>query len=213
MSQTSGDKEKIVSAFGGKKGLIDAAFPALVFLISFNVTDNLWNSLIASVIISAILTVIRLAMKDTVQHALSGFIGTLISAWFAHRTGNPSDVFVPKMLTNLAYGSVYLIANIARWPILGLVLGPILGENLAWRNDPARKAAYIRASWIWVGLFFGRLIVQFPIYLSDNVNLLGAVNLAMGYPLFFATVYGSWMVLKGVPATIAPEDDTKAKPE
>lgn len=213
MSQAPGDKEKIVSAFGGKKGLIDAGFPALVFLISFNITDNLWNSLIASVVISAILTVIRLAMKDTIQHALSGFVGTLISAWFANRTGNPSDVFVPKMLTNLAYGSVYLIANILRWPILGLVLGPILGENLAWRNDPARKAAYIRASWIWVALFFGRLIVQFPIYLSDNVNLLGAVNLAMGYPLFFATVYGSWMVLRGVPATIAPEEDKNVKPE
>lgn len=213
MSQAPGDKEKIVSAFGGKKGLIDAGFPALVFLISFNITDNLWNSLIASVIISAILTVVRLAMKDTIQHALSGFIGTLISAWFANRTGNPSDVFVPKMLTNLAYGSVYLIANILRWPILGLVLGPILGENLAWRNDPARKAAYIRASWIWVALFFGRLVVQFPIYLSDNVNLLGAVNLAMGYPLFFATVYGSWMVLRGVPATIAPQEDKNVKPE
>ena len=213
MSQAPGDKEKIVSAFGGKKGLIDAGFPALVFLISFNITDNLWNSLIASVVISAILTVVRLAMKDTIQHALSGFIGTLISAWFANRTGNPSDVFVPKMLTNLAYGSVYLIANILRWPILGLVLGPILGENLAWRNDPARKAAYIRASWIWVALFFGRLVVQFPIYLSDNVNLLGAVNLAMGYPLFFATVYGSWMVLRGVPATIAPEEDKNVKPE
>ena len=145
-------------------------------------------------------------MKDTIQHALSGFIGTLISAWFANKTGNPSDVFVPKMLTNLGYGFVYLIANVAGWPILGVMLGPILGENFAWRKDPARKAAYIRASWIWVGLFFGRLVVQFPIYLSDNVNLLGAVNLAMGYPLFFATVYGSWMVLKSVPATIPPEE-------
>ncbi len=204
MSSQHEDKEKIVSAFGGKKGLFDAGFPALVFLISFNITKDLWNSLIASIIISAILTIIRLIMKDTIQHALSGFIGTLISAWFANRTGNPSDVFLPKLLTNLAYGSVYLIANLLRWPILGLMLGPILGENLAWRNDPARKAAYIRASWIWVGLFFGRLIVQFPIYLSDNVNLLGAVNLAMGYPLFFATVYGSWLVLKGVPATVPP---------
>jgi hypothetical protein len=146
-------------------------------------------------------------MKDTIQHALSGFIGTLISAWFANKTGNPSDVFVPKMLTNLGYGLVYLIANVAGWPILGVMLGPILGENFAWRKDPARKAAYIRASWIWVGLFFGRLAVQFPIYLSDNVNLLGAVNLAMGYPLFFATVYGSWMVLKSVPATIPPEEE------
>jgi hypothetical protein len=207
MSSQQGDKEKIVSAFGGKKGLFDAGFPALVFLISFNITKDLWNSLIASVIISAVVTIIRLVMKDTIQHALSGFIGTLISAWFANRTGNPSDVFLPKLLTNLAYGSVYLIANLLRWPILGLMLGPILGENLSWRNDPARRAAYIRASWIWVGLFFGRLIVQFPIYLSDNVNLLGAVNLAMGYPLFFATVYGSWMVLKGVPTTVPPAQE------
>jgi hypothetical protein len=148
-------------------------------------------------------------MKDTIQHALSGFIGTLISAWFANRTGNPSDVFLPKLLTNLGYGSVYLIANIAGWPILGVMLGPILGENLAWRKDPARKAAYIRASWIWVGLFFSRLVVQFPIYLSDNVNLLGAVNLAMGYPLFFATAYGSWMVLRSVPASIPAEEEGK----
>ena len=140
-------------------------------------------------------------MRDTVQHAFSGLIGALICAWFANRTGNPSDVFLPKLLTNLAYGTVYLIANIAGWPILGLMLGPILGENLLWRNDPVRKAAYIRTGWLWVGLFFTRIAVQYPIYRSGNVNLLGTVNLAMGYPLFLATAYGSWMILKDVPTT------------
>ena len=204
----SEDKEKIISAFGGKKGLIDAGFPALVFLISFNITKDLWNSLIASIIISAVLTIIRLIMKDTIQHALSGFIGTLIAAWFANRTGNPSDVFVPKLLTNLGYGTVYLIANLVGWPILGVMLGPILGENFSWRNDPARKRAYIRESWIWVGLFFSRLAVKTPIYYSDNLNLLGAVNLAMGYPLFFLTAYGTWLVLKGVPATKPPNTES-----
>jgi hypothetical protein len=186
--------------------LIDAGFPAIAFLISFNITKDLWNSLIASIVISIVLTIIRLVMKDTIQHALSGFIGTLISAWFANRTGNPSDVFVPKLLTNLGYGTVYLIANLVGWPILGVMLGPILGENFAWRNDPARKRAYIRASWIWVGLFFGRLVVQTPIYFSDNLNLLGAVNLAMGYPLFFLTAYGTWVVLRGVPTTVPPDE-------
>lgn len=206
MSDNSADKEKIVSAFGGKKGVIDAGFPAIAFLISFNITKDLWNSLIASILISVVLTIIRLVMKDTVQHALTGFIGTLISAWFANRTGNPSDVFVPKLLTNLGYGTVYMIANLAGWPILGIMLGPILGENFSWRNNPARKRAYIRASWIWVGLFFGRLAVQTPIYFSDNLNLLGAVNLAMGYPLFFLTAYGTWVVLRGVPTAIPPEE-------
>ena len=193
------DRAKVLSAFGGKKGLIDSGIPSIIFLVIFNIRHDLHQALIASVVVSIILTSIRLAMRDTIQHAFSGLVGALICAWFANRTGNPSDVFLPKLITNLVYGSVYLIANIAGWPILGLMLGPILGENLAWRKDPVRKAAYIRTGWLWVGLFFTRIAVQYPIYRSGNVNLLGTVNLAMGYPLFIATAYGSWMILKNVP--------------
>lgn len=195
------DRQKVLSAFGGKKGLIDSGIPSVIFLLVFNLRDDLQDALYASVGVSIVLTIIRLLARDTVQHAFSGLIGALICAWFANRTGNPSDVFVPKLLTNLGYGTVYLIANLAGWPILGLMLGPILGENFLWRNDPARKKAYLRASWIWVAMFFTRIAVQYPIYKSGNVNLLGTVNLAMGYPLFIATAYASWMILKSVPIT------------
>ena len=193
------DRDKVLAAFGGKKGLIDSGIPAVIFLVVFNVTDRLNSALIASIAISAILTIFRLARRDTIQHAISGFIGVLICAWFANRTGNASDLYIPKLLTNLGYGTLYLVANLAGWPILGLMLGPILGENLKWRNHPERKRAYILASWLWVAMFFTRIAVQYPIYLSGNVNLLGTVNLAMGYPLFIATAYGSWMVLKNAP--------------
>lgn len=195
------DKAKVLAAFGGKKGLIDSGIPSIVFLLVFNFSDQLQSALISSVAVSAVLTIIRLAMRETIQHAVSGLIGSLICAWFANRTGNASDLYLPKLLTNLGYGSVYLIANLAGWPILGLILGPILGENLQWRKDPRRARAYKRASWLWVGMFFTRIVVQYPIYRSGNVNLLGTVNLAMGYPLFLATAYGSWMILKTVPVT------------
>jgi len=197
------DRDKVLAAFGGKKGLIDSGVPSVVFLIVFNVSDELRTALLASLIVSATLTIIRLARRDTLQHAISGFIGSLICAWFANRTGNASDLYIPKLLTNLAYGSAYLIANLSGWPLLGLLLGPILGENLSWRHNPERKKAYMRASWLWVGLFFTRIAVQYPIYRSGNVNLLGTVNLAMGYPLFIATAYGSWMILKSVPTAKA----------
>ena len=120
------DREKVLSAFGGKKGLIDSGIPTILFLVVFNVTDELRSALYASIAISAVLTIVRLAMRDTIQHAVSGFIGVLICAWFANRTGNASDLYIPKLLTNLGYGTVYLIANLAGWPILGLLLGPIL---------------------------------------------------------------------------------------
>jgi len=193
------DREKVLSAFGGAKGLIDSGIPSIIFLVAFNLTHHLHAALFASIATSALLTLIRLIKRDTLQHALSGLVGVLICAWFANRTGNPSDIYIPKLLTNLGYGSVYLIANLVGWPILGLMLGPILGENLTWHKHPERKRAYLRASWLWVVMFFTRIAVQYPIYRSGNLNLLGTVNLAMGYPLFIATAYGSWLVLKNAP--------------
>jgi len=197
------DRDKVIGAFGGKKGLIDSGIPSVIFLIVFNVRKDLQSALFAAIATSALLTIIRLAKRDTVQHALSGFIGVLICAWFANRTGNPSDLYIPKLLTNLGYGTVYLIANLAGWPVLGLMLGPILGENLQWRHHPERKRAYIQASWLWVPMFFTRIAVQYPIYRIVNLNLLGTVNLAMGYPLFIATAYASWLIIRRVPTVKA----------
>jgi hypothetical protein len=193
------DREKVLQAFGGKKGLIDSGIPAVIFLIVFNIADALRPALMSAIAVSALLTIIRLALRETVQHAMSGFIGVLICAWFANRTGNASDLYIPKLLTNLGYGTVYLIGNLVGWPIMGLILGPILGENLKWRNHPERKRAYTVASWLWVAMFFTRIAVQYPIYRSGNVNLLGTVNLAMGYPLFIATAYGTWQIIKNAP--------------
>ena len=194
------DREKVLQAFGGKKGLIDSGIPAVIFLVVFNIVDALRPALISAIAVSGLLTIIRLARRETVQHAMSGFIGVLICAWFANRTGNASDLYIPKLLTNLGYGTVYLIGNLVGWPIMGLVLGPILGENLKWRNHPKRKRAYTLASWLWVAMFFTRIAVQYPIYRTGNVNLLGTVNLAMGYPLFIATAYGTWQIIKNAPA-------------
>ena len=199
MSEHNQDREKVMKALGGKKGLIDSGLPAVVFLIVFNVKDDLKIALTFAIILSIILAILRLAKKDTIQHAMTGLLGVLICAYFANKSGNAADFYIPKLLTNLAYGSAYLIGNLVGWPLLGVVLGPLLGENFMWRKDPARKKVYIRASWIWVGMFFARIAVQYPIYRSGNVNLLGGVNLAMGYPLFFVTAYLSWLVIKTAP--------------
>ena len=206
MSQHNEDRDKVVNALGGKKGLIDSGVPAVVFLIVFNLTKEVNTAIWAALSLSITLAIIRLIMKDTIQHSISGVIGVLICAYFASRTGSAAGFYIPKLLTNLGYGSVYLIANLSGWPILGLVLGPLLGENLTWRNNPARKKMYMKASWIWVAMFFSRIAVQYPIYKSGNVNLLGTVNLAMGYPLFFAAAYGTWLVIKSEPPVVRSEN-------
>jgi hypothetical protein len=202
MSEHNQDKETVLKALGGKKGLIDSGLPAVVFLVTFNVRNDLREAIVAALGLSICLAILRLAKKDTIQHSISGILGVLICAYFANRSGNASDFYIPKLLTNLAYGTAYLVANLVGWPLMGIVLGPLLGENFEWRKNPERKKVYIRASWIWVAMFFSRIAVQYPIYRSGNVNLLGTVNLAMGYPLFFAAAYGSWLVIKTAPPVI-----------
>ena len=206
MSQHSEDRDKVVNALGGKKGLIDSGVPSIVFLVVFNISKEVNTAIMSALALSLILAIFRLIKKDTIQHSVSGVIGVLICAYFANRSGNATDFYIPKLLTNLGYGTVYLLANLVGWPILGVVLGPLLGENFTWRNNPARKRMYVKASWIWVAMFFSRIAVQYPIYRSGNVNLLGTVNLAMGYPLFFAAAYGTWLVIKSGPPAVKVSD-------
>ena len=196
------DKDKVLSALGGKRGLIDSGLPALVFLIVFNISGKDVNAaLYAAVALSILLTLLRLIKRETIQHAFSGLIGVGICALISKRTGNAADFYLPGLWINAAYGLLYAITNLVKWPILGVMLGPILGENLLWRKDPARLNAYIKAGWLWVAMFAARLIVQYPLYKSGNINLLGTARLLMGYPLFILTAWGTWQILRKTPTT------------
>lgn len=197
------DKTKIINALGGKRGILDSGLPSLVFLVAFNVLHDLRGALYAAVITAALLTLIRLIRRDTLQHVLSGFIGVAFCALLARKTGQAVDFYLPGLIINVIYGTIYAVFNLIGLPILGLLLGPILGENLAWRKVPERKQAYIRAGWLWVALFTSRLIVQYPLYKSGNVNALGTARLVMGYPFFLLAAWGSWMLLRAVPSAKA----------
>ena len=193
------DKEKILAAMGGKKGLLDSGLPALVFLLVFNLKKDVTTASYVALALSLVLTLIRLLRRETIQHAISGVIGVAICTWLSNRTGKAEDFYLPGLWTNLGYGIAYMISNLLRWPVLGLLIGPLIGENLRWRKDPLRRRVYIKATWLWVGLFFIRLLVQYPLYKSGNVNALGTARLIMGYPLFIATAWLTWIVIKNGP--------------
>jgi hypothetical protein len=200
-----------MSALGGKRGLIDSGLPAIIFLIVFNLSGKEINVAIWSALtLSICLTIYRLINRQTLQHAFSGLIGVAICALISRRSGNAADFYLPGLWINAGYGSLYAITNLIKWPILGVLLGPILGENLLWRKDPKRLRAYINAGWLWVALFVSRLVVQYPLYESGNINALGTARLLMGYPLFILTAWGTWLILKKVPTTPGAQDLSKS---
>ena len=131
---------------------------------------------------------------------LPGFIESHIhpdKAFIADRTGRAEDFFLPGLLLNAAYAAAYLVSIAIRWPLLGVILGPITGEGMSWRSDPERVRLYSRASWIWVGVFALRLAVQLPLYLAGAVLALGIAKTAMGLPIFLVAIWLSYLVLRG----------------
>lgn len=198
------DRDRIINALGGKKGLFDSGIPALVFLVVFNLRDDVIDAALVSLGLSVVITVLRLIRREKLQSAISGIIGVLICYLLVRSTGKAEDFYLPGLFINAGYGALYLLTNIAGWPIIGVVLGPLLGEDFHWRKVPERKRVYILAGWLWVGLFLGRLAVQLPLYLAGNVNALGVARLIMGYPLFIACAWATWLVIKRVPVARKP---------
>ena len=196
----SQERDRIVNALGGTRGLIDNGVPSIIFLVLFNIKHELKSAIYAAVITSAILAIWRLIKRDTLQHAISGFIGILICAWFARHGGQAKDYYIPSFIKNSVYALLYASGNLIGWPILGIVIGPLIGENLEWRKVSERKRVYTLAGWIWVGMFVIRLVIMYPLYKADQLNALGIASIALGYPLFLLTIWWTWLIIKTVPS-------------
>jgi hypothetical protein len=183
-------------AIGGWRGIIDSGLPTMVFITVYIITgQQLQPSVIAAVIAGFLIVAWRLLRRQPLQQVAAGLIGLAVSAIFTWRTGKAENFFLPGLLTNIAYGSAFLVSILVRWPLLGIAMGYLTSEGTSWRRDPALRRAYAAASWLWVVLFFGRLIIQVPLYLAGWVTALGVVKIVTGWPLFLAAAYFTYRIL------------------
>ena len=184
-------------AIGGWRGIIDSGVPTLTFVFAYLITSqNLSSSVIAAIVAGVLIAAWRVIRRESLTQIGIGFLGLLVSAGFAKYTGKAGDFYLPGLLTNLAYGSVFLISIIVRWPLIGVFLGYFTGQGTAWRRNPSQRRVLAAASWIWVALFFGRLAVQAPLYFANDVTALGIFKVVMGWPLFLAAAYFTYRVLE-----------------
>jgi hypothetical protein len=191
------EKALLAKAIGGWRGLFDSGLPAAVFVLVYLVNGNalapaIWAAVGAGVVVA----VWRLVRRQSLQQVLAGFVGVAVSAFVASRTGRAEDFFLPGLLINVAYGSAFLISIVVRWPLIGVVVGALTGEGTSWRRDTSLRRSYAAASWIWVGLFGLRIAVQLPLYLAGWVGPLGVARVLMGWPLFLAAAYLTYLVLR-----------------
>ena len=196
---------QLAKALGGRRGMVEAAVPTIAFTVLFVTTHDLRLSVLLSVVCAAALLVVRLVQRSTVQFVVNAFVGIGIGALFAWRSarggGDVNDqalaYFFPGILYNAGYAVVMGLSVVARWPLVGFLVGSVTGDPTEWRQDPAVVKLCGRLTLVLAAPCVLRVLVQAPVYLAGKrewwdadgaVAVLAGAKLVMGWPLQVAAL-------------------------
>ena len=201
----------LLKAIGGFRGLTESILPGLGFLVVYTITHDLVLSVLAPVAVALCFVAIRLITRSPASLAFAGLFGVGVSAVLAMLTGRAEDNFLPGLIINVVSVLVLLTSIAIKWPFIGVLVGFLSNEGTAWRDNVQKRRVLALATWLWVGLFSARLLVQAPLYLTGQTEWLAATKLIMGIPLYAAMVWVTWLLVRTVYPRPAAKDDTASQ--
>nr|WP_221219226.1 DUF3159 domain-containing protein [Prauserella isguenensis] len=193
----------MASLLGGRKGAIDASLPPVAFVVGWLVSGSSigWGAA-AAIALSVAIGGFRLARGDKVRAVLISLAAVVLAALIALRTGRAQDFFLIQLLSNVASALAWAVSIVIRWPLLGVVVGTVLGQKTRWRADRDLLRAYSRASWVWVfGQYTLRVAVFGVLWWAGEVVALGVARTVLSWPLVALTVaLSGWVLHRSLPA-------------
>ncbi|WP_370892165.1 DUF3159 domain-containing protein [Janibacter sp. GXQ6167] len=206
-------RHRLSQALGGLRGSLETALPMIVFVITWSVTTDRKTSLSAAAGVTIVLAIARVAQRQTLQFVLSSVFATALAAFFALRSGRAEDAFLPGILTSAGWGVATVVSIVARWPLVGLLVGAsdtkaaAAGDPFRWRRNPAVVRVCTRLTLVLAAVYAIRVAIMGPLYLTENIAALTVAKVALGWPLWAAAVAVMGLMLVGGHTPIDPEDD------
>jgi len=195
-------RESLAQILGGRRGAIDASIPPAAFVLGWLIADQsiAWGAGVA-IGVAVLLGVYRVARGDKARAVVVSLAAVVAAALIALHTGRAEDFFLIQLLSNVASALLWAASIVVRWPLLGVVVGLVIGQKTRWRRDPALLRAYSRASWVWVFLQYTlRVAVYGSLWWSGQVVPLGIARTVLSWPLVAVTVAVSgWVLYRTLP--------------
>lgn len=189
---------QLAKVLGGKRGMLEAAVPTIAFTLTFILSRDVPLAAGLGIGSAVVLVAIRLVQRTTVQFVLNSLLGIGIAAFFALRSGQAEDAFLPGIIYNAVYAAVLIGTILIRWPAVGLLIGSVTGDLTGWRDNPAVRRLSSRLTWLLVAPCVIRVVVQYPLWEAKMVGLLGASKLIMGWPIQVAALAAMvWLLTRG----------------
>ncbi|PRY46327.1 DUF3159 domain-containing protein [Umezawaea tangerina] len=194
---TESRQESLAELLGGRGGALDASLPPVAFVLGWlvagqSVVVGAWAAVLCGVLVG----VVRLLRGERPRAAVVSVAMVVIAALVALHTGRAEDFFLVQLLSNVASALMWAASIVIRWPLLGVVVGVVIGQKTRWRKDPDLLRAYGVASWAWVGQYVVRVLVFGALYLAGQVVALGVARAALTWPLQALCLAVSWWLLR-----------------
>jgi hypothetical protein len=181
-------RERLSAALGGKRGMLEGALPTVGFTITWVLSHHLKLSLATSLGIAMVFLVARVVQRSTVQFVLNALVAIAIAAVFALRSGRAEDAFLPGLIYNSAYAVGLSLSALVRWPLVGFVIGGVIGDPVGWHQDRRLVSICSKLTWVLAAPCVLRVVVQYPLWAGHHAGWLGVAKLAMGWPLQIAAL-------------------------
>jgi len=187
--------ESLADLLGGRRGAVDASLPPVAFVLGWALSaQSVGVGVGVALAVALAIGAWRLRQGRRPRAVWVALLGVAVCALVVLRTGRAQDFFALQIATNAASALAWTVSIVVRWPLLGLVVGTVLGQRTSWRRDPALLRGYQRASWVWVLQYAVRLAVLVPLWAAGQVVALGLARAALTWPLVAACLALSWWV-------------------
>jgi hypothetical protein len=205
-------RTQLAKALGGRRGMVEAAVPTVLFTLLWLTTRELRLALVVGVVAAAAMLAVRVVQRSTVQFCMNALVGIGIGWFFVHlsasRGGSADDqalaYFLPGILYNAAYTVLLSFTNVIRWPLVGFMVGSVTGDPTAWHRDRQVVRLCSLLTWLLVLPCLLRVVVQAPLWIAGSsgsldadtaVAALGILKIVLGWPLQLAALASMVWVL------------------
>jgi hypothetical protein len=189
--------KSLITSIGGKWGLVESAIPPMSFSLSFGAYKNVYLSVGIALSLTLLVAIGQVIRKRPIMNAFASFLGVGLAAWLATNGGadgaSARDFFLKDFAVNGVWILGLLVSIAIGRPAFGYLAHALSDVPDNWRTVKTVRAKMSLMTVFWVVLFATRLLVELPLYLANDVVMLGYVKTALGLPFFALWITLSWL--------------------
>ena len=221
------DRHLVLDQLGGWRGMADATLPTVAFIVANSLAGlrpGIYAALVAATVVFLLRLVRRESIQQAVSGLVGVGIAVAIAANTGEARdffvlGIVRNTAIAAVLAGSIAFRRPLVGYVAEF-LSPSHLGGMAAHDLRslrgrsaraervrgtadpaperhWRDDPRALRVYGWLTLLWAGTFALRVVTQTPLYLADEVELLGTVSLVLGLPVTaVALVITLWAVAR-----------------